>query len=550
MGTGDSSSIVAPPPGSAPPDIPGYRILRTVGAGGMGSVYAVEQLSTHQLFALKLILGRHSVDASFVQRFEREVGALREIRHPNVVQVFAWHLPQDSSGPVPPYLVMELLRGEGLDQLLRREPRLPPGRTVALMLQVLDAIAAAHRIGVLHRDIGPGNVFLVPQPEGGVTAKVLDFGLARVAGGGPSDGSDLTQPGTVLGKPGYIAPELLLDRSADERVDVFACGMLLYRMLTGRLPFSQKKAELLWAERFAERANTNEYPPPSQFVPEVPDVLDAIVARAVRRRPEDRYPTAREMQDSLLAAEPSLPDRVTVATLPSSPAAGEVRSVTAVAAGTTELVAGVRRRRRRGLGLAAAVLGLLAATGAVVWWFAVRTPDDSSPSTTAEAAQPVVAADAGAPAGPDAAVAVADAAAAARDPAEAASVAAAAEAAEPAPVTDAGPDAAAAPARMVRVSFAGLPRDAKLLVDGHEVTGSSVHLPASDAFLAFEVQARGFEPYHGSFSPSADQELKVELTARGRRPPTRDGGGATARRDAGTLEGRAGATFVTEYDEP
>lgn len=548
MGTGDSSSVAIAAPGAPPPEIPGYRLLRGVGAGGMGSVYAAEQLSTHQLFALKLILGRHSVDASFVQRFEREVGALREIRHPNVVQVFDWHLPPDSRGPVPPYLVMELLRGEGLDQLLRREGRLPPGRAVALLLQVLDAIAVAHRVGVLHRDIGPSNVFLVPQPEGGLTAKVLDFGLARIAAGGPNDGSDLTQPGTVLGKPGYVAPEVLLDRSVDERADVFACGMLLYRMLAGRLPFTQRKAELLWAERFAERAHADEYPPPSRFVPDLPAALEAVVVRAIRRRPEDRFATAREMQENLLAAEAGLADRVAVASLASPAAQLEVKSVTAVAGGTTELLAGARRRRRRTLAATLGIAVALAAAAVLVWFFGLR------PQGAVQSSGVPVSPSTAASSGRDAAVGapVAVAADAVETLPEAGSAAVPVEAPpDPASPPDAGSAAVAAPpASMVRISFEGLPRDARLLVDGREVTGSMVHLPASDAFLPFEVQARGFEEYHGSFSPSADQQIKVELTVRGRRPPPRDGGGNAVRRDAGTLEGRGGSTFVTEYDPP
>ena len=546
MGTGDSSSVAIPGPGAPPPEIPGYRLLRGVGAGGMGSVYAAEQLSTHQLFALKLILGRHSVDASFVQRFEREVGALREIRHPNVVQVFDWHLPQTTGGAVPPYLVMELLRGEGLDQLLRREKHLPPGRTVALLLQVLDALAAAHRVGVLHRDIGPSNVFLVTQPEGGVTAKVLDFGLARIAGGGPGDGSDLTQPGTVLGKPGYVAPEVLVDRPVDERADVFACGMLLYRMLAGRLPFTQKKAELLWAERFAERAHADEYPPPSSSVPEIPAELDALVARAIRRRPEDRFASAREMQESLLVVEAGLPDRLAAPGLSSPPTQVEVKSVTALAGSTTALLAGARRRRRRTLAAALGLAGALAAAAALVWFFGFHEQERLRSSGVPT---PVIDAPSGPVAAAGAAVAVADAVEA---PPEAGPAVAPVEAPpDPPSPPAAGPDAAAAPpASMVRISFEGLPRDARLFVDGREVTGAMVHLPVSDAFLPFEVQARGFEAYHGSFSPSADQQIKVELTARGRRPPGRDGGGTTARRDAGTLEGRGGSTFVTEYDQP
>jgi serine/threonine-protein kinase len=535
MGSGSSESTVAPA-GASPPDIPGYRVLRPVGAGGMGSVYAAEQLSTHQVLALKLIQGRHAVHSSFVQRFEREIGALREIRHPNVVQVFDWHLPTSEGDPVPPYLVMELLRGEGLDQLVKREARLGPGRAVAIMLQVLDALAAAHRIGVLHRDVGPGNVFLVQQPEGGVTAKVLDFGLARL-GGSLGGESDLTQPGTVIGKPGYVAPEVLIDRPVDERADVFACGMLLYRMTAGRLPFSQKKAELLWAERFAERATSAEFPPPSTHVPDLEPALDSLIARAIRRRPEERFQSAREMQNQLLAAEAVLPDRLAAPVVQLTFGGAEAKSSPAVAGGTTELLAADTRRSRRHPWIAVAVVATLAVAGVLLWFFVLadRGSTTSGVPATSPAASAPTADVAPAPVPPPV-VAVAPPTA---DVAEAGATTA---------ETGAG-----TAAKTVRVSFEGLPRGANLRVGGQEVTGSAVYLAASESLLAFEVRAAGFEPYQGSFQPSEDRVIRVELarargTGTGRRPPA-DAGTAGARQDGGTMHGRTGTTFVTEYGE-
>jgi serine/threonine-protein kinase len=549
--TSGSSESIAAPAGMPPPDVPGYRLLRPVGAGGMGSVYAAEQLSTHQILALKLIQGRHAVHSSFVQRFEREIGALREIRHPNVVQVFDWHLPTSEGDPVPPYLVMELLRGEGLDQLFKRESRLGPGRAVAIMLQVLDALAAAHRIGVLHRDIGPGNVFLVQQPEGGVTAKVLDFGLARLGGSGSE--SDLTQPGTVIGKPGYVAPELLLDRPVDERADVFACGMLLYRMTVGRLPFSQKKAELLWAERFAERATTDEYAPPSAHAPDLEPALDAVIVKAIRRRPEERFQSAREMQNQLLTAEAVLPDRLAAPAAQPAFGGSDVKSSPAVAGGTTELHMDDARRSRRGPWIAALVVATLAIIGALLWVFVFAGRGSSSADVPA--VQPVAVAP---PVGTAPVPVAPPLASEALPSADAADTSAPAGDALPLPppadaaATTAEAEAGAG-AKTVRVSFEGLPRGASLRVDGQDVVGSAVYLPASEALLAFEVRAAGFEPYQGSFQPSADRLIRVQLVrargaGTGRRPPA-DAGTAGARQDGGTMHGRTGTTFVTEYGE-
>jgi serine/threonine-protein kinase len=536
-GSGGSSESLPPraPTDAPPPAIPGYRFLRRLGAGGMGAVWVVEQLSTHQQLALKLIHEPLVANAAFTQRFEREVTALRDIRHPNVVHVYDWNLPQAGGGT--PYLVMELLRGEGLDELLRREPRLRPAAAVAVALQLLDAVAAAHRIGVLHRDLGPSNVFLVAQPEGGRQVKVLDFGLARPVGA--RDASDLTQPGTVMGKPGYIAPELLLEQPADERSDVFACGMVLYRMLAGRLPFHQRRAELLWAERFAERATAQEFPAPSSFVAELPAVLDAVVIRAIRRRPAERFQSVREMQNALLAAERGLEDEAptSMAELPRPAADGDHRSSSAVSRSLSEFRHPTAARRRRSLVWTAAVAGAVLVGGAL-WWVYGR---DGTHGRTGSSGIQV--ADV-----PPAAAPPSAASAPAAPPAPAPDAASPAVADAPPAVVPPVPPPAASPAT-VFVAFTGLPDDALLAVDGRPVDGRSLRLPQGTAPVPFEVSARGWETHRGTVVPDEDRMVTVELQriAAGARPPRRDAG--AARDAAGSLTGRQGTPFVTTYEE-
>ncbi|MDI7266618.1 MAG: serine/threonine-protein kinase, partial [Myxococcota bacterium] len=280
--------------------IPGYRFVRQIAAGGMGSVYEVEKLATRRRLAAKYLHEHLAASPEYRVRFEREVGALCSVRHPNVVNVFEWSLPPPGGGK--PYLIMELLDGEGLDQVLLRTPVLPPRDAISMMLQVLDGLGAAHAARVIHRDLGPSNVFLVPQGNDRPLVKLLDFGLAGPGGGGEA-GANITQQGTVMGKPAYIAPEMLLGRQVDSRSDIYACGVLLYRMLAGRLPYREREPELLWLERYADREKRGEYPPPSAEIPGLPPSLDAVAARAMRWDPVDRYQTTARMQRDLLFAD-------------------------------------------------------------------------------------------------------------------------------------------------------------------------------------------------------------------------------------------------------
>ncbi|MDI7270081.1 MAG: serine/threonine-protein kinase, partial [Myxococcota bacterium] len=204
--------------------IPGYRIVRTIGAGGMGIVCEAEKLATHETFALKVMHQHLAADPAHAARFEREVNALRAIRHPNVIDIYEWSFSPVGSGEAS-FVVMELLEGETLQQLLRREGLLPPRRAVAFMLQVLDGLAAAHRVGVLHRDLAPSNVFLAARADGKPRVKILDFGLARSILGEEGSAA-VTQPGTVMGKPAFAPPELFHEQPVGEADDIFGCGMI------------------------------------------------------------------------------------------------------------------------------------------------------------------------------------------------------------------------------------------------------------------------------------------------------------------------------------
>jgi serine/threonine-protein kinase len=280
----------------------GYRLVKPLGAGGMGAVYVGEKITTHQLYAVKFLKEDLVRDPTYLARFEREINALVAIRHPHVVNVFDWWFPPEERGGKP-FVVMELLDGEGLDQRLKGNRLLPPLLAVKIMVQTLEGLGAAHRLGVIHRDLGPSNIFLCATNTEVPLVKILDFGLARPIVAGDEADSNLTTAGTLVGKPGYVPPEVFLDLPLDERSDIFACGMMLYRMLAGRLPFRATQARTLWVERFAESQAGNEVPGIRNHASWVPESLERIVTLALRHRADERYANIVEMQTDLLAIE-------------------------------------------------------------------------------------------------------------------------------------------------------------------------------------------------------------------------------------------------------
>lgn len=541
-----------------PVELPGYRILRAIAAGGMGSVYEAERTTTHERFAVKFIRSHLLGDPVYYARFEREVKALRSIRHSNVVDIFDWHLPPPDSGEIP-FVVMELLKGESLEALLRRVERPPVHFTVQIMLQALDGLAAAHSVGVVHRDLGPSNIFLIPESPQEIHVKLLDFGLARPLEEG-STHVGVTQEGTWMGKPAYVAPELLLNLPLDERADVFACGMVLYRMLAGRFPYRETKSQLLWMERYAEREEPPAYPPVSRFVEDAPERLVEIVAKAVAKKREERYASARQMQSDLLEFERKwVSETSTETSFPALPLVRQEPTGSSVIAGRSSAIqAQWARPWLRPPVVAAAIVGVALVIALVIVLVGRSGRVPAAPVVAADASVPVLAAvpeagveearpesgggperdAAGAKASPPEAGGAGDATGSAGDltPSTAAEVASA-------------PDAAAVPAT-VRLTLAGVPPGAEVRVDGQPAPQSDfVELPRGTrpVRLAVTVPGGRYEPWVESVVPSESRTVEVQLR-RVRRPGGRDGGGRGA--DVG-LTGRFGTVFSTEYeDEP
>lgn len=266
-----------------------YRMLRSVGSGGIGTVYAAEHLGLGFQVAVKVLRGAAAVDASEVARLRREARVQMSLEHPNVVRTF--DLDQMPDGTL--YVVMELLRGCSLqDQLKRRRP-LPPGFAIPVFLQACSALSAAHRLGIVHRDLKPGNIFLC---EGG-TVKVLDFGMSKLA-----EEETLTQEGYTLGTPEYMSPEQCVGGAVDPRSDVYAFGVLMYEALTGDLPFHGKTRQALLEHHQRSTPRPMRVARPDL---DIPEELDRIVMACLKKHPYDRPQTAQQLE-RLLAAVPPL----------------------------------------------------------------------------------------------------------------------------------------------------------------------------------------------------------------------------------------------------
>jgi serine/threonine-protein kinase len=276
------------------------RLERPLARGGMGTVWIARHLQLDVLVAVKFIDPMMASATNARVRFEREAKAAAQIRNPNVVQVFDHGI--DESGT--PYIVMELLEGEDLGARLKRERRLPLAQVVTLMSQVAKGLRRAHESGIVHRDLKPGNIYMARVEEEEVV-KILDFGLAKAFSADAVD--DVTVSGVVLGSPHYMSPEQARgSKNLDHRSDIWSLGIILYRCLTGVVPFQGDQVGDLVIKICTERV-----PPPSKIAPDLMPYLDRFFERALARDPDQRFQNVREMAAELVAlagGRQSIPD--------------------------------------------------------------------------------------------------------------------------------------------------------------------------------------------------------------------------------------------------
>ncbi|HZO96526.1 MAG TPA: Stk1 family PASTA domain-containing Ser/Thr kinase [Gaiellaceae bacterium] len=256
-----------------------YLIVRKLGSGGMADVYLAEDQELGRRVALKLLNERHANDEQFVERFRREAQSAAGLNHPNIVSIFDRGRAEGTY-----YIAMEYLDGRTLKELLVRNGPTPVPIAIDYARQILGALAFAHRHGIVHRDIKPHNI--VVRKDGRL--KVTDFGIAR------SGASQMTEAGSIVGTAQYLSPEQARGAGVDARSDLYSLGIVLYEMLTGRVPFTGEAPV-----EIAMKHLTAVPEPPSALRPEVPHDLDAVVMRALAKDPDQRYGSAEEMDADL-----------------------------------------------------------------------------------------------------------------------------------------------------------------------------------------------------------------------------------------------------------
>jgi serine/threonine-protein kinase len=270
-----------------------YLVIQKLGEGGMGAVYLAEHPQIGKKVALKVLHSEFSANAEVTKRFFNEARAVNDIGHPNIVDIIDYGVIQAGPGREQlVYFIMEYLAGGTLSQLIRTEAPLPPERAFGIAMQVADALAASHRTGIVHRDLKPDNIILQTRGRDRDIVKLLDFGIAKLSG--DMQGSSRTRTGIVMGTPAYMSPEQCEGRgNVDFRTDVYALGIVLYEMLTGRVPFIGEGYGEILVQHLTQRPV-----PPSQFRM-LPAHVEVVVLKALEKRMELRYPTMDEMMRAI-----------------------------------------------------------------------------------------------------------------------------------------------------------------------------------------------------------------------------------------------------------
>jgi eukaryotic-like serine/threonine-protein kinase len=264
-----------------------YRIEAQIGEGGMGVVYRVTHIALNKTLALKLLRGEMAKDPEVVQRFMQEAQAATAIGHENIIDINDFGRLPDGTA----YFVMEFLNGRPLHDLIKRGGSLPVSDAVQILRQIAGALGAAHERGIVHRDLKPDNVFVLQRNELSNFVKVLDFGIAKVG----TTKNKLTRTGMVFGTPHYMSPEQAAGQAVDARTDIYALGVIMYEMFTGRVPFDADTFMGVLTKHMFEQ-------PAPMFGSDVERQLGAveqITLRALEKKPENRYPSMQALLEDL-----------------------------------------------------------------------------------------------------------------------------------------------------------------------------------------------------------------------------------------------------------
>jgi serine/threonine-protein kinase len=399
-----------------------YQVVRRIGAGGMAAVYEARRVGLERRFAVKILRPELAESESNVKRFLREARAAASVQHPNIVSI-----EDVGSATVPVYFVMEYLEGVDLRQELKRVGRFEWGRTQDLTLQIVDALAAAHNIGIIHRDVKPANCFLIRDQAGAERIKVLDFGIAKVLEESQEFTQNVTATHGIVGTVAYMAPEQARSGTVDARTDVYALGTMLYEMLTGTVPFPDKNPFVVIGRLLGENPV-----PLRMHRPDLPAELDAVVMTCLEKDPAARFQSMEALGNAISvcqaegsvvstakvrlpsglvrAAKPVVQTAVRVPAIdaastpapagpptsgpptgaPTSQLGNHARSSGAVALAESPSSTALRRRRPASgqdtalLGVLIGGIGMLALGGTATWW-ALKGRNDADAGETAPA---------------------------------------------------------------------------------------------------------------------------------------------------------------------
>lgn len=341
-----------------------YRVNSRIASGGMGQVLRALDTVLGRTVAIKVLSSDLASRPGFVERFRAEAQTVAQVSHPNIVQIHDW----GETGSTY-YMVMEYVRGKNLREILATRGRLELGHACRLMIEILEALDAAHARGLVHRDVKPENVMVTVDGR----VKVADFGLARLV-------ERPTLTGGLLGTVAYVAPEQARGETVDRRTDLYSAGCLMYELFTGSIPFEGDAAQILY------RHLNERVPRPSELRPEIPESIDRIVQKATEPSVEARYSSAAEMRDELRSAAADLP-----ASPPLAELSGELTSE--IPSEILETMVPVEKRKRKKWPWILAALILLTAAAAGWTFRPTRVPRDLVGETLATAIERLASAD-------------------------------------------------------------------------------------------------------------------------------------------------------------
>ncbi len=340
-----------------------YELTHLIARGGMAQVYRAMDRQLERPVALKVLFPELSVDRTFVERFRREAQAAANLSHPNIVPVFDWGEDDGSY-----FIVMEYVEGRPLSAVLRDPQRMPPRQIAMIGAGVAAALAFAHRHGVVHRDVKPGNVLITPDGD----VKVTDFGIARAM----NTEESLTQTGAVMGTAAYFSPEQAEGKGVDSRSDIYSLGVVLYEMAVGRPPFTGDSPVAVASKHVRDLPVL-----PRQANPTVPPALEAVVMKAMAKNPDDRYGSAEELRADLLrfaegrpveAADPGVTSLMTAVGVTQAVPLSTGRTAAVPVVGGTPTSREDLERKKRTRNLIIVLVLLLVALG-VIAFFLLRS---------------------------------------------------------------------------------------------------------------------------------------------------------------------------------